>query len=221
MASQFLPTSDLFIVDDDATTRDALSVMFTLAGYRVSVFADAESFLAAARASAPTGVLLDLHLPDKSGLAVLKELNAQHFPAPIFIVSGDGDVSCAVEAVKSGAFDYLIKPFDARAIVTRVGNAIAGVAKRNAHINGTNGMVFEFSGQALLTPREREVLAQIAAGASNKEAGRRLGISPRTIEVHRARIMEKIGARNAADLVRIVLSGGNSSARASQPVMVA
>ena len=216
MASQFLPTSDLYVVDDDTATRDSLSVVFTLAGYRVSVFADAESFLAAARAKAPASVLLDLHPPDKSGLVVLKELNAQHYSAPIFIISGDGDVACAVEAVKSGAFDYLIKPFDARAIVTRVGAAIAGFAKRNASINGMNGMVFEFHGRELLTPREHEVLAQIAAGASNKEAGRRLGISPRTIEVHRARIMEKIGARNAADLVRIVLSGGNRSAPAPQ-----
>jgi FixJ family two-component response regulator len=221
MASHVLPTSDLFIVDDDAAMRDALSVVFTLAGYRVSVFADAETFLAAARSHAPAGVLLDLHLPDKSGLAVLKELNAQHYPAPIFIVSGDGDIADAVDAVKCGAFDYLLKPFDARAIVTRVGNAIADFAKRNAHIDGTNGMVFEFHGQALLTPREREVLAQIAAGASNKEAGRCLGISPRTIEVHRARIMEKIGARNAADLVRIVFSGAHAYVPAPAPEMVA
>jgi two-component system response regulator FixJ len=152
---------------------------------------------------------------------VLRELNAQLYPAPIFIISGDGELACAVEAVKSGAFDYLLKPFDARAIVARVDNAIACFAKRSAPINGTNGVVFEFTGRALLTPREREVLAQIAAGASNKEAGRHLGISPRTIEVHRARIMEKIGARNAADLVRIVLSGGNSSVLAKPPELVA
>ena len=221
MGSQFLPASDLFVVDDDAPTRDTLSVVFTLAGYRVNVFADAETFLAVARAKAPAGVLLDLHLPDKSGLAVLRELNAQYYPAPIFIISGDGDVACAVEAVKRGAFDYLIKPFDTRAIVTRVGSAIAGFAKRNTPIKGTNGMAFEFHGHALLTPREREVLAQVAGGASNKEAGRRLGISPRTIEVHRARIMQKIGARNAADLVRIVLGGGNSSAPALQTLMMA
>lgn len=105
MPSQILPTSDLFIVDDDVTMRDALAGVFTLAGYRVTVFADAERFLASARVNAPAGVLLDLHLPDKSGLAALKELDAQHYPAPIFIISGDGDVACAVEAVKSGAFD--------------------------------------------------------------------------------------------------------------------
>jgi FixJ family two-component response regulator len=209
MASEILRTSDLFIVDDDAMMREALSVVFTLAGYRVSVFADAETFLTTALTRTPACVLLDLHLPDKSGLAVLKELNAHSYPAPIFIVTGDGDVGSAVEAVKNGAFDYLVKPLDARVIVARVGGAIAASAKRNGTTNERNGTSIDFPGRTLLTPREREVLTQIAGGASNKEVGRRLGISPRTVEVHRARIMEKIGARNAADLVGIVLSGGH------------
>jgi FixJ family two-component response regulator len=204
MAPAVLAASDLFIVDDDEMMRDALSIVFTLAGYRVTGFVDAQSFLMATRDRTPVCVLLDLHLPDKSGAAVLKELDAYSYPAPIFIVTGDDDVESAVDAVKRGAFDYLVKPLDARSIVTRVGGAIAAFRKRHRHASG-----IDFPGHGLLTPRERVVLTQIAEGASNKEVGRRLGISPRTVEVHRARIMEKIGARNAADLVRIVLSSGH------------
>jgi FixJ family two-component response regulator len=159
----------------------------------------------------PACVLLDLHLPDKSGVAVLKELNAHSYPAPIFIITGDGGVSSAVDAVKNGAFDYLVKPLDARAIVARINGAITAFSPdRFENANDRNGALLDFPGRTLLTPRECEVLAEIAGGASNKEAGRRLGISPRTVEVHRARIMDKIGARNAADLVRIVLSGNRA-----------
>jgi two-component system response regulator FixJ len=218
MVSEVLPTSDLFIVDDDTLMRDALSLVFTLGGYRVTGFADARAFLVAARRRTPACVFLDLHLPDKSGVEVLKEINAHSYPAPIFIVTGDDDVRWAVEAVKNGAFDYLVKPLDARSIVMRVGGAIAAFGKRNGY--GGKGSLADFPGQSLLTPREREVLTKIAEGASNKEVGRRLGISPRTVEVHRARIMEKIGARNAADLVRIALSGGHGHTTSSPEMVI-
>jgi len=112
-------------------------------------------------------------------------------------VTGDGAVSSAVEAVKSGAFDYLVKPLDARSIVARVRSAVMAFARRDGSAAGKIGLTIDFPGQSRLTPREREVLTQIAE---------------RTVEVHRARIMEKIGARNAADLVRIVLSGGDGRA---------
>src|SRR5262245_40771392 len=210
MASEPPGIRNLFSADDDPMMRHAVPIVVTTGGYRVIVFADAETFLAAARACVPACVLLDLHLPGKSGVAVLKELNAHSYPAPVFIITGDADVSSAVEAVKSGAFDYLVKPLDARAIVARVNGAIAAFPDRLENADDKNGALIDFPGRSLLTPRECEVLAEIAGGASNKEAGRRLGISPRTVEVHRARIMDKIGARNAADLVRIVLSGSRS-----------
>lgn len=195
---------EIHIVDDDPSVRDALAVVLTLEGYRVSGFADGHSFLAAVRNQPPACVILDVHMPGRSGLDILKELNAKNYPAPVFIISGQGDIPMAVEAIKNGAFDFIEKPFDADTVVNRVREAIEATARRQAGEN--RDPLSHFPGSELLTSREREVLNLIAGGASNKEAGRQLGISPRTIEVHRARIMEKLGAKNAADLVRIVLS---------------
>jgi FixJ family two-component response regulator len=140
-------------------------------------------------------------MPGRSGIEVLKALDVATFPAPVFVISGQGDIPMAVSAIKLGAVDFIEKPFDAETVVRRVKDAIAALARQEA----TRDMTV-FQGSELLTPRERDVLKAITGGASNKEAGRTLGISPRTIEVHRARIMEKLGARNAADLVRIVLT---------------
>ncbi|WP_436642553.1 response regulator transcription factor [Microbaculum sp. FT89] len=192
----------IHIVDDDPSVRDALSVVFTLEGYSVCVFSNAADFLVAARAATPDCVLLDVHMPGKSGMDVLHELQSAGFPAPVFIISGQGDIPMAVRAIKHGAFDFIEKPFDADTVVVRVEEAVAAELRRPAG-NDTDAAAIADN----LTPRERDVLREITAGATNKEAGRKLGISPRTIEVHRARIMEKLGARNTADLMRIVLAG--------------
>jgi FixJ family two-component response regulator len=197
--------SELFIVDDDVLVRDALTAVFTIEGYRVTRFAEGQSFLAAARAQAPSCVLLDVHTPGRSGLDILRDLDAQRYGAPIFVISAQGDIPMAVEAIRKGAFDFIEKPFDPETVVARVRAAIESFSRRNGgNVDGHRMLSIACCDR--LTPRERDVLAQIAGGASNKEAGRQLGISPRTIEVHRARIMEKLGARNTADLVRIVLT---------------
>jgi two-component system response regulator FixJ len=212
MAEQHLNGTEIFVVDDDETMRDTLSAMFTPEGCRVTCFAEGQSFLAAARTRTPACILLDVNMPGRSGLDMLRELDAPHYPAPILIVSGQRDVPTAVNAIKGGALDFIEKPIEAAAVVARVRQAILTWPRRPANASGNlvQGLLSEVRGSERLTPREREVLGRVIAGASNKEAGRMLGISPRTVEVHRARIMEKLGARNAADLVRIVLGQGAS-----------
>lgn len=190
----------IYIVDDDPAVRDALSVLFNMEGYVVETFSDGDTFVNSAQKSVPACVMLDVHMPGRSGIEILKALNAENYPAPIFIISGQGDIPMAVEAIRNGAFDFVEKPFSAETVLERVRESIELSRKQQAE-----GSAHAFQGADLLTRREQEVLQQITDGASNKEAGRTLGISPRTVEVHRARIMEKLGARNAADLVRIVL----------------
>jgi FixJ family two-component response regulator len=150
-------------------------------------------------------VLIDVHLPGCSGLDVLRRLDARRYPAPVLVISGRGDIPTAIDAIRNGALDFIEKPFDPSAVATRVRDAIDAWANLNRH---DSILTRDFPGRERLTARERDVLERIASGASNKEAGRELGISPRTIEVHRARIMEKLAAKNAADLMRIVLRGG-------------
>lgn len=193
---------NVFIADDDGAVRDALAMIFELDGFAVKTFPEGSSLLSAVAGSRPDCIILDVHMPGRSGLDVLQELGPG-FTAPIFMISGQGDIPMAVEAIKKGAHDFIEKPFDADTVVSRVREALE--ARSRMGKDGGAGL-HTFPGEDQLTPREREVLVQIAQGASNKEAGRHLGISPRTIEVHRARIMEKLGARNTADLVRIVYS---------------
>lgn len=195
------PLPDVYVADDDAATREALSLMLTAEGFTVTGFADGDALVEALRGHRPRCVLLDVNMPGPSGIDVLRAMREEHLDAPVFVMSGQADIPMAVDAMRNGARDFMEKPLDAERLVRAVRSAAAErLPAKVAAIDPSS------SGVSQLTPRERDVLDQIAAGSSNKEAGRNLGISPRTVEVHRARIMEKLGARNAADLVRIVLT---------------
>lgn len=195
---------EIFVVDDDAEVRATLTIILGAAGYDVVCFADGAALIAQARQKSPVCILLDVHIPGKSGLDVLKELRAQDYPAPIFMISGSGDIAMAVDAIRSGALDFIEKPFKGSELIERIGAAIGAFARRNTAPT-VKPLPLNFPGREPLTRREREVLELFSTGLSNKEAGRELGISPRTIEDHRANIMRKLGARNATELLRLVL----------------
>ena len=197
---------EIFVVDDDPAVRDTLSMVLSAGGYEVICFADGAALLAVARSRTPSCILLDVHIPGKSGLDILRELHGVDYPAPSFMISGPGDIAMAVSAIKNGALDFIEKPFRGSEIVARLNEAIDAYARRKSENTASKIQALHFPGREPLTRREREVLEQFTAGASNKEAGRQLGISPRTIEDHRANIMKKLGARNAADLIRIVMT---------------
>jgi two-component system response regulator FixJ len=198
------PSSEVLVADDDATVREALAFLLAPGGFRVTSFGAGTSLLNAARLRVPACIILDVQLPDKSGLDVLRELEAWDYPAPIIMISGRCDVAMAVDAIKNGALDLIEKPFQPDVMLARVRAAVDAWTSRHRG-NGANGLPADFPGRRLLTARELEVLRQIAGGSSNKDAGRNLGISTRTVEVHRAHIMDKLGAKNGADLVRLVL----------------
>lgn len=195
----------LFVAEPDADTRTVLSAFFSAEGYHVRGFENAVSLLSATRDYAPSCLLLDVAL---QGLDVLSKLKRVKHPSPILMTSCEADVATAVQAIKFGAFDFIEKPFELGKLLQRV--ALAVSAHEQARHDDVEQSGRDFSGGEKLTARERDVLRQITGGASNKEAGRSLGISPRTIEVHRARIMQKLNAKNAADLVRIVIGQAQS-----------
>jgi FixJ family two-component response regulator len=200
------PNGEVFIVDDDPAVREVLSIVFAQAGFRATCFADGAALLASARVTVPACIILDVNIPGRSGLDILKQLNAEDYPAPIFVISGEGDIPMAVDAIRNGALDFIEKPFRGGEVVERIKESIAAWAQRQQESAPSSAGPVDMPGYEPFTRRERDVLNLILAGASSKEAGRKMGISPRTVEFHRARIMEKVDAKNTADLIRIIMS---------------
>jgi FixJ family two-component response regulator len=199
--------AELFIVDDDPMIGDLLSMTFSSEGYQVTTFTDGEEFNSVARSRPPPAcVILDFIMPGRSGPDILREIHAPSYAAPIIVMSGMSGIPMVVEAIRSGAFDFIEKPFVIGALVERVSAAIVAWTRQRVNGNNREDPWTKLPACRPLTLREAEVLAEIVGAASSREAAQHLGISPRTVEIHRAHIMAKLGAKNTADLVRIVLS---------------
>ena len=198
---------EIYVVDDEPLVRETIVTMLATAGYTAVCFSDGAGLMAQMNIRAPLCVFLDVNIPGMSGLDVLREIRASRDGVPIFMISGHGDIPMAVDAMKQGATSFIEKPFRARQILDCVKAAIDARAAPSPTQSATGKLIFTFPGREPLTPRERDVLELLVGGCSNKDVARQLEISPRTAEEHRARIMKKLGARNIADLVRIVHGG--------------
>ena len=192
------------IVDPDLQTCEALSLLFRLEAFQTMFSINLPGFLAALERRRSDIVIANFDLGQDDGLELLRRVKAMRMGTPVFMVENRPMVEAAVNAMKLGATDVVTKPIDTEHLMRVVRDAL----RHDIHVGAAQpgGRTVEIRGFAQLTRREREVLQLITNGQSNKEAGRELGISPRTIEVHRARVMEKLGARNTADLMRIVLT---------------
>jgi len=195
-------TANLAVIDDDEAVLDSLRMLLELEGFAVETFERAGAFLARAEGTAYGCVVTDVRVPEMDGLELLQALSARGPLPPVIVITGHGEVPMAVEAMKLGARDFLEKPFAPAALIASVRNALS--ATRPAA--GTDPEIYQRL--ELLTPREREVLGQLVIGRSNKGIARELAISPRTVEIHRARVMEKMRAESLSQLVRMAFAAG-------------
>jgi RNA polymerase sigma factor (sigma-70 family) len=193
----------VFVVDDDPRMRDSLRWLLSAANLAVETYASAEEFLNVADASRGGCLVLDVSMPGMSGLLLQQELATREVSIPIIFITAYGDVGLAVRAGRAGAADFISKPYDDRVLLQRIREVLdAGREKSSEDMEGAG-----FSaGLEALTPREREVLTLIVAGRTSKEIARELGVSHRTIDVHRARLKRKLGVDSVAALVRLFLT---------------
>jgi len=198
----------VFVVDDDDTVRHALARLIRSAGYRVESFPSASAFLeCSARADAHACLVLDVRMPDRGGLDLQRELNATSASLPIIFITGHDDTTTTVSAMKAGAADFLAKPVEDICLLRAVENALCKAAQ--AMSVRAESAAFR-DRLARLTPREREVLALLVDGLLNKQVAYELGITEKTIKVHRARVMEKMEAHSLVELARATDKAGVS-----------
>jgi FixJ family two-component response regulator len=195
------PSPTVFVVDDDAAVRDAVCLLLKSVSLRAEAFPSAAGFLDAYDAERPGCLILDIRMEGMSGLELHRELIARHSILPVIFVTGHGDIAMAVQAMQDGAFDFVEKPFRDQDLLDRVRKALHLDASSRADLLRREEIRRRMQD---LTPREREVLGHVIAGSPNKAIAYDLAISERTVEVHRARVMEKMKAASLAHLVRMV-----------------
>ena len=195
------PEPTVFIIDDDEAVRRFLSGLIASVGLHVETYASAQEFLDADEPSQPGCLLLDIRMPGMSGLELQKELASRNIRIPIIMLTGHGNVQVAVHAMKAGAVDFIEKPFNNELLLDRIQMAVAESVDADTTRVKRDEIAHRME---LLTPRERQVLDIVAAGETNKGIARRLDISEKTVEIHRARVMEKMQAKSLADLVKMV-----------------
>ena len=189
----------VFVVDDDYRVREALTRLISSVGLQVAAFGSASEFLESEKPDVPACLILDLELPDISGLELQQELAVGDAP-PIVIITGHGDIPSSVRAMRAGAIEFLTKPFGEQELLRAIGAAITLDREARRKRSELAELRKHYS---LLTPREREVLSFVVAGFANKQTASDLGIAENTIGVHRVQIMRKMGARSLAELVRM------------------
>ncbi|MGA2564416.1 MAG: response regulator transcription factor [Steroidobacteraceae bacterium] len=190
------------VIDDDDGVRNALKLLFKSLALRVVTYGSAQDFLAHYVLDQPGCLVVDVRMPGMSGLELQQELNLRGAMIPVIFITGHGDISMAVEAIQQGAFDFLSKPFQDRDLINRVQRAIEKDTA-NRHDIAKSDLVRQRLES--LTPREREVLGLVTSGKANKAMAADLGVSQRTVEIHRARVMKKMQAKSLAQLVRMSL----------------
>jgi len=195
-----LPT--IFVVDDDDAVRTALRLLIKSLGLPVETFASAQEFLDSFDADRPGCLVTDIRMPGMSGLELQAKLNEIHSITPLVFISGHGDIPMAVEAMQHGAMDFIQKPFRDQDLIDRIHQALELDHANRAALKGRDAIIERIR---TLTPREHEVLALVAAGKANKVIAGDLDVSQRTVEIHRARVMEKMNASSLAHLVRMVI----------------